>query len=239
VSVVRCDNLLTETDPAKLKFTLLPAGPRGIRADVRGQWDNPALHRLLKFFDGVPYETAFNFQEMTVVPLDDGRWLGVGRTFLGSPGFTVSADRGATWTPVEPLCMAPGGEPIKHPMTMCPIAKTTDGRIVLLFTNNDGSQRGARHVWDGDGRTRNPQWIAVARATPGETANAGLRFGEPMILADVDDSGEVNLKTGMSMPQFFEREGRYFVCYNVNKEHILLDELSTDVMERLTPAQET
>jgi len=82
VSVVRCDNLLTESDPVKLKFTLLPAGPRGIRADVRAQWDNPALHRLLKFFDGVPYETASNFQEMTVVPLDDGRWLGVGRCFL-------------------------------------------------------------------------------------------------------------------------------------------------------------
>ena len=235
VSLLRCDNLLTESDPAKLKFTLLPAGPRGIRADVRAQWDNPALHRLLKFFDGVPYETAFNFQEMTVVSLDDGRWVGVGRTFLGSPGFTVSADRGVTWTPVEPLCYAPGGDPIMHPMTMCPIAKTSDGRIVLLFTNNDGSQRGARHVWDGDGRTRNPQWIAVARATPGETANAGLRFGEPMILADVDDSGEVNLKTGVSMPQFFERAGRYFVCYNVNKEHILLDELPAEIMNRLTP----
>ena len=202
---------------------------------MRAHWDNPALHRLLKFFDGVPYETASNFQEMTVVPLDDGRWLGVGRCFLGSPGYTVSADRGQTWTPVEPLCYAPGGEPIKHPMTMCPIAKTSDGRIVLLFTNNDGSQRGARHVWDGDGRTRNPQWIAVARVTPGETANAGLRFGEPMILADVDDSGEVNLKTGISMPQFFERAGRFFVCYNVNKEHILLDELPAEIMNRLMP----
>jgi len=122
---------------------------------------------------------------------------------------------------------------------MCPIAQTSDGRIVLLFTNNDGSQRGARHVWDGDGRTRNPQWLAVARVTPGETANAGLRFGEPLLLADVDDSGKVNLKTGLSMPQFFERAGRFFVCSNVNKEHILLDELPAEVMQRLTPAQPT
>lgn len=71
----------------------------------------------------------------------------------------------------------------------------------------------------------------MARATPGETANAGLRFGKPLILADVDDSGEVNLKTGISMPQFFEREGRCFVCYNVNKEHILLDELPASALD--------
>jgi hypothetical protein len=119
---------------------------------------------------------------------------------------------------------------------MCPIARTSDGRIVLLFTNNDGSQRGAKHVWDGQGRTRNPQWIALARHCPGETANAGLVFGEPRILAAVDDAGTTNLKTGISMPQFFERHGRYFVMYNINKEHILLDEIPADIMDAMTPS---
>ncbi len=235
VSVVRCDNLLTESDPAKLQFTLLPPGPRGIRADVQKHWNNPALQRLLKVSDGVPYETAFNFQEMTTVALDDGRWLGVGRTFLGSPGFTVSTDRGQTWSPVDPLCYEPGGAPIKHPMTMCPIAKTSDGRIILLFTNNDGSERGAQHVWDGDGRTRNPQWFVVGRQIPSETRNAGLVFGKPRILVDVDDTGEINLKTGISMPQFFERDGRYFIMYNINKEHLLLDEIPATILDEMSP----
>ena len=235
VSVVRCDNILTEDDPAKLRFTLLPEGPRGIRADVLKHWDNPALRRLLSAFDGVPYESAFNFQEMTVVPLSDGRWVGVGRTFLGSPGYTVSRDRGRTWTPVEPLCYGPDGPPVKHPMTMCPIARASDGSFVLLFTNNDGSDRGARHVWDGNGRTRNPQWFVVGREVPGEERNGGLMFGEPRILADVDDSGETNLKTGISMPQFFECGGRAFVCYNINKEHILLDELPRSVLQQMLP----
>jgi len=237
VSAVRCDNLLTENDPSKLQFTILPPGPRGIRADVQKHWNNPSLQRLLRLCDGVPYETAYNFQEMTTVALEDGRWLGVGRTFLGSPGFTVSTDRGQTWSAVDPLCYAPGGEPIKHPMTMCPIAKTTDGRIVLLFTNNDGSQRGAQHVWDGDGRTRNPQWIVVGRQIPGESRNAGLVFGQPRILVDVDDTGEINLKTGISMPQFFERDGRYFVMYNINKEHLLLDEIPAATLAEMTPAE--
>lgn len=235
VRVIRCDNLLTEPDPARLRFTLLPDGPRGIRADAVAQRENPALRRLTQALNGDPLDSGFNFQEMTVAALPDGRWLGVGRTFLGSPGFTVSADRGASWSPVAPLRYAPDGDPIRHPMTMCPIAPTADGRIVLLFTNNDGSQRGARHVWDGDGRTRNPQWIAVGRQLPGETRNAGLVFGTPMILVDVDDSGETNLKTGISMPQFFQADGRNFVCYNVNKEHILLDEIPAAVLDALTP----
>ncbi|MCE5237872.1 glycoside hydrolase [bacterium] len=236
VSVVRCDNVLTEEDPDRLHFTLLPEGPRGIRADVRKHWDNPALQRLLGAFDGVPYETAFNFQEMTLLALSDGRWVGVGRTFLGAPGYTVSEDRGQSWSAVEPLCYAPGGPPIMHPMTMCPVTQTSDGRVVLLFTNNDGTQRGARHVWDGDGHTRNPQWLAVGRETPGEQRNAGLRFGEPFLVAEVDDTGETNLKTGISMPQFLEREGRYFVVYNINKEHLLLDEIPAAVLAAAEPS---
>lgn len=234
-NLVRCDNILSERDPAALRFTLLPEGPYGIRADLRGQWDNPALKRHLAFWGGTPEDTGWSFQEMTLVPLADGRLLGVGRTFFGAPGYTLSEDGGQTWTRAAPLCWRPGGAPIPHPMTMCPIASTGDGRVVLLFTNNDGAARGARHLWDGDGRTRNPQWIAVARQVPGERRNAGLVFGEPAIVCEVDDSGPTNLKTGISMPQFFEREGRYFVCYNIDKEHILLDELPAAFVDGLTP----
>jgi len=234
-SVLCLDNILTEQDPSRFSFTLLPAGPRGIRVNPLRHADNPSLLQLLQAFNGLPEESGPNFQEMTVIPFCNDRWLGVGRTFLGSPGYTISQDRGVTWTVAEPLRYAPNREFIRHPMTMCPIAKTSDGRIVLLFTNNDGSQRGAKHVWDGNGRTRNPQWFVVGREIPGETDNAGLVFGKPRILAEVDDSGEANLKTGISMPHFFERKGRFFVCYNINKEHILLDEIPTSVIDEMTP----
>ncbi len=235
VRVLRCDNLAEETDPARLRFSLLPDLPWGIRADPLKHHANPTLRRLFDFAGGFPVLSAFNFQEMTVVPLPNGHWLGVGRCYLGSPGYTISRDRGASWSDVEPLHYSPDGPPIKHPMTMCPIALTSDQRIVLLFTNNDGSDRGARHAWDGGGRTRNPQWIAVGRWQPGEERNGGLIFGEPRILVDVDDSGETNLKTGISMPHFFERKGRYFVAYNINKEHLLLDEIPAAVLDEMTP----
>ena len=235
VNVLRCDNILTEHNLDSLEFTLLPEGPKGIRAAVASNLNNPALNRLTAYAEGSPAESAYNFQEMTVVPLTGDRWLGVGRTFLGSPGYTLSADRGRTWSTVERLRYAPDGAYIDHPMTMCPITKTNDGRVILLFTNNDGSARGALHVWDGNGRTRNPQYLAVGREIPGETRNAGLMFGSPLLVAEVDDSGETNLKTGISMPQFFERNGRYFVMYNVNKEHILLDEIPAAVLDGVTP----
>ena len=234
--VIRLDNILTERDAEKLTFTVLPEGPRGIRVDTLAQLNNPALKRLTDFAKGKPEDSAYNCQELTLVGLKDGRWFGVVRTFLGSPGFTVSADRGKTWTAVEPLCSRPGGPPLHHPMTMCPIASLSDGRIILLFTNNDGSERGAKHVWEGNGRTRNPQWFAIAKQVPGEKRNGGLVFGEPRILVEVDDSGEANLKTGISMPQFWERDGRYFVAYNINKEHLLLDEIPKSVIDEMTPS---
>jgi hypothetical protein len=104
-----------------------------------------------------------------------------------------------------------------------------------MFTNNDGTRRGARHVWDGNGKTRNPQWMTVGREVPGQRENGGLVFGEPEVVAEVDDSGETNLKTGLSMPEFFERDGRYFVAYNADKEYILLDEIPGAVLDRMTP----
>lgn len=234
-SVIRCDNIRSQTDPEKLSFTLLPQGPRGIRVDPKKHMDNPALNRLCDFYDGSPAEIAFNFQELTIASLEQEKLLGIGRTFLGSPGYTISNDSGQTWSAVEPLRYGPDGELVKHPMTMCPIAQTTDGRYVLLFTNNDGTDRSAQHVWDGRGKTRNPQWFAVGRYVPDQEKNGGMIFGKPRILAEVDDTGETNLKTGMSMPQFFESNGRYFIMYNSGKEFIHLDEIPAEIMDEMTP----
>jgi len=175
------------------------------------------------------------------VPLSDGRWVMVCRTYLGSPGFSVSSDRGQTWTPIERLRYAPDGDFIDHPHTMCPLARMPDGRFILLFTNNDGTRKGAEHVWDGGCRTRNPQWFAIGREIPGETRNAGLVFGEPRILAAADETPPADgflasTCTGISMPQYFSAAGRHFVQYGLIKEHILLDEIPASVIDAMTPS---
>lgn len=240
-SLLWCENLLTETDPAKLRFSLRPPGTRGIRASIMSHGDNPAVRRLAAAFGGHPEEIASNTQEPTVVPLADGRWLGLVRTYLGSPGFTLSTDEGLTWSPVERLRYGPEGEFIEHPHTMCPIARLPDGRFLLLFTNNDGTRKGAAHVWDGGCRTRNPQWFAVGREIPGESRNGGLLFGKPRILAAADetppaDGFTASTATGISMPQYLHVNGRHFVQYGLKKEHILLDEIPASVIDELTPA---
>lgn len=230
-NVVRCENILSERDTHRLEFTLLPRGPRGIRVNVLRHAQNQALQRLLRAFDGCVADSGYTFEEMTLVDLPGGRWLGVGRTMLGSPCFTISVDRGESWTSPEPLRYRPGGPLIKHPMTMCPVASTTDGRIVLLFTNNDGTDRGAAHIWDEGGTTRNPQWLVVGRAMANVEDNAGLIFGSPFVLAETaPPTPEEKEKAGISMPQFLQWGQRFFVCYNINKRDILLDEIPPDRM---------
>lgn len=203
----------------------LPDGPTGIRADRLTHHNNPAARRLATHFGGDPLDVAGNFQELTLAELPDGRLLGVGRTVLGSPGFSVSRDSGTSWTAVEQLRYSPGGRPIEHPMTMCPVLRLRNGDVVLMFTNNDGSRRGSSHVWDGQ-RNRNPQWLTVGHQQSGVDENAGLTFSDPIRVAEVIVGPDANMKTGISMPHALETEDGLFVAYNVNKEHIVLDRLT-------------
>jgi hypothetical protein len=185
-------------------------------------------------------ELAANTQEPTVVPLSDGRWVCVMRTYLGSPGYAVSRDGGRTWTKAERLRYGPDAAWIDHPHTMCPIARLPDGRFMLLFTNNDGTRNGATHVWDGGNRTRNPQWFVIGRELPGEERNGGLIFGAPRVLAEADDlespdGFRASTCTGIAMPQYLHAAGRHFVQYGLKKEHILLDEIPAKVLDEMTP----
>ena len=54
----------------------------------------------------------------------------------------------------------------------------------------------------------------------------------PIILADDLGDGDLGIYGNPDMKpphiDFFERDGRYFVCYNINKEHILLDDLTSE-----------
>lgn len=235
-NILLCENILTETNPDKLKFKLLPEGDKGIRVDVKRFLNKRPLQKLHEIFGGDPEKNSHNFEEMTIVAKSDGSWLGMGRTKLGSPCYTISKDEGHTWSSPEPLRYSPDGDFIKHPMTMCPIAKTSDGRFVLLFNNNDGSERGSRHVWDGF-NNRNPLWMTVGLEIQGEKRNGGLLFGKPEIIAEADRVGKMQQGKGdqISMPQFFERNGEYYVCYNIKKYDILLDRIPKEFLDKLTP----
>ena len=187
VFFIELSNILTETDPAKLKFRFLPEGNEGL-------W--------------VPYpETDRHFgQEGTLVGLSGDRLLCVFRSRLGHPFYSISADRGATWSKPEVLRLCPGGEPFNQPCAPCPMSKLPDGRFVFLFHNVKPEGGG----W----YPRDPLWIAVAREAPGETDNAGLHFSEPKVVIYNDGVPGGPFKDfEIGYPQFYHFGGRNFVAY--------------------------
>ena len=70
----------------------------------------------------VPYPgTNRHFgQEDSMIGLADGRLLCVFRWRLGYPFYSISADRGATWTKPEVLRLSPGGRPFDQPCSTTP-----------------------------------------------------------------------------------------------------------------------
>jgi hypothetical protein len=110
----RSENILTERDPAKLDWELLPEGDHGVRADAFGTVQ----------------------EEHNLVPLNNGDLFCVYRTTVGHPCQAFSHDGGRTWTRPEPMTYTPGGRVIKHPRACPPVWKTADGRYLFWFHNN-------------------------------------------------------------------------------------------------------
>ena len=60
-------------------------------------------------------------EEASIVGLPDGRLFALMRSSLGYPVWTVSADRGRSWSAPQILRERDGGRPILHPRSPCPI----------------------------------------------------------------------------------------------------------------------
>ncbi len=200
-----CENILTEENPDKLRFKFLPEGNEGL-------W--------------VPYPGADRHfgQEGTVVSLSGGRLLCVLRTRQGHPFFSVSADRGKTWTKPEILRACPHGEPLANPCSACPIHRLSDGRIVFLFHNVDPDDWG----W----YPRDPLWVTVAREIPGLQENAGLVFCVPKVILYNDrvPEGPFN-NTEISYPQFYEVAGKYYIVYSNKTYEIRINQVPPELID--------
>lgn len=134
VYFVRLDNILTETDPEKLTFTILPETKKGLR-----------IQRENGLFWG---------NEPSWIELSDGRLLTAIRTRNDAVYYAVSNDRAASWTEPAPLRYGDNGDIVQNPNAPCPMVKLQDGRIVLLFHNaKQNSTFGPR----------NPIWLSVGK----------------------------------------------------------------------------
>jgi hypothetical protein len=111
---LRSDNLLTEPDPEKIRWTTLPDGEAGLRA--------PA---------GIIAE------EPSVVALSDGTLYCTYRTAAGRSAHAYSRDQGHTWTPPAFMTYAPGGREVKHTRAANFVWRTAAGQYLYWYHNHE------------------------------------------------------------------------------------------------------
>ncbi len=113
----RSDNILTESDPAKLRFDLWPEGDRGIRSPEFGSIQ----------------------EEHNLVQVAGDRLYCVYRTTRGFPCHTYSDDGGRSWGKPEPMTYTPGGRPIKTPRACPKLWRTSSGKFLFWFHHYAGT----------------------------------------------------------------------------------------------------
>ncbi|WP_165452305.1 sialidase family protein [Paenibacillus thalictri] len=126
-------NILTESDPARIKWETLPEGESGIRAPLGKVADE---HNLVGLSDGSLYCTY--------------------RTVEGHNGQAYSRDGGHTWTAPEYAEYQRFGRKIKHPRAANFVRKFSNGKFILWFHNHGKDNRATPSLAY---RDRNPAWL--------------------------------------------------------------------------------
>jgi hypothetical protein len=171
-------------------------------------------------------------QEPSVRPLGDGRLICAMRTLQGRVYFALSEDGGRTWDTPRPLSYDPEEfRPVENPIAPCPLYRLGDGRLLLVFYDNDGTGHGATgptHIR----RNRTPAWYALGEVIDYPTHP--VRFDGPWILADNDCVAYgPNERTEIaSYPSFFEHDGRAYLWYPDRKHFLLGKDLREDLDRR-------
>ncbi|HOW73660.1 MAG TPA: sialidase family protein [Candidatus Paceibacterota bacterium] len=153
--------------------------------DLRIAWLAANEKALAVPFPGHPEVSVC--QEPSIVKLPDGRLFCVMRTAAGSPFWSQSDDAGESWSQPRRLLRCDGGEPLRHPLSPCPIYDlggnaAGSGRYALFIHNHDGHYQGY-----GPADTsyhRRPIYLVPGRFQLG--AQQPVWFDEPRLFMDHD-----------------------------------------------------
>jgi len=200
ICFLRFDNILTETDPSRLRVTTLPKNGKGLRIQRHDKpdmvWGN----------------------EPSIIELSDGRLLVAIRTRNDAIYYALSSDQAQTWTEPVPL-RDRNGDIMQNPNAPCPIYKLGDGRIVLMYYNQpSAAKRGANVVFG----PRDPVYLAIGHERL--EAEQPVEFGPPRKFMDIQ--GEM-IPGGTAWPQiasyssFLEHQGKLYLFYNDCKYFVL------------------
>jgi hypothetical protein len=154
---LRSDNILTERDPKKLHWKLLPDGDEGLRAPKGPVADeaNPTV-------------------------MNDGSLYATYRTIDGYNCHAYSRDGGKSWTVPAYATYSPGGRRIKHNRAANFARRFSGGRYILWFHNHGGEQFQVGRLNHYLGR--NPSWLLG-----GVERNGYIYWSEPEIVLYNDD----------------------------------------------------
>ena len=128
------DNILTERDPEKIAWEMLPEGDKGIRGDQLG----------------------FLQEEHNIEPLsgvENGLYCAF-RTLEGYVGESYSYDGGRSWSTPQFATYA-DGRFVKNPRACPMVWRTQSGKYLMWFHNHDGRRSAPARNKD-----RNPAWMS-------------------------------------------------------------------------------
>ena len=129
---MKSGNILTETDPEKIRWETLPAGESGLVAPA-----GPIA------------------EESNLAGMPGGSLYATYRTVDGHPCHAYSRDGGKTWTGTEYMTYSPGGRMLKHPRAANFIWRIDDNRYLYWFHNHGGNTYNGRNpAWITGGEYR-------------------------------------------------------------------------------------
>ena len=207
------DNLLTEPDPARIRWETLPEGEVGLRTPPGG---GPVA------------------EEQSYSVLSDGSIYCVYRSIDGYPVESYSRDGGRTWDVPRYKCYADGRR-MKNPRAANFAWKCANGNYLYWFHNHGGRFIGERaDALEIAYEDRNPVWLSagIEIDTP---AGREIAWSEPEVVL-YDDDPYVRI----SYPDLVEEGGHYYLTEtqkDLARVHeipaALLDEMWTALAESL------
>ncbi|HIG87276.1 MAG: exo-alpha-sialidase [Myxococcales bacterium] len=180
--MMHSDNILTEKDPEKINWTMLPEGEHGLRMPQFGSVQEEHNH----------------------VIIGPNQMYLVYRTTTGYPCHSYSVDGGKTWTDPVHMTYSPDGRRIKNPRACPKLFKCENGKYLFWFHNHSNTSFFYRNpAWvcggvmrDGKMHWSEPEILLYHSEVPGDD----LRYrGSPVKLR------------GMSYPDLIEQDGRYWI----------------------------